>query len=579
MWKSLATLRKYLWRYRWGMTLGLLCLVLKDLAQAAQPLMIRGAVDALTKSLGARTAVRFAGYLAALSLLKGIFQYWMRVIMIGISRDIEYDLRNDLFSHLVGLSSDYYQRTRTGDIMARSTNDLNAVRMMLGPGVMYWTETSLTFVLAVAVMVSFDWRLALFSILPAPAVSLAVIFFGRIIHDRFERIQAMFSDISSRVQENLSGVRMVRAFAQEKAELRRFEVLNKQYIGQNLKLVMIQGVFQPLLEALIGFTFLVVLFVGGRQVLLGRITLGSFVMFNTYMGMLVWPMIALGWVVNLMQRGGASLDRINEILHERPSIAAPPDPRPLEDVRGAIEFRGVAMEYAAGRALGAVDLRIAAGSTVAVVGHTGSGKSTLVSLIPRLMDPTHGAVMLDGVDLRRLAPADLRRHIGFVPQETFLFSATIAENIAFGVEDATDEQIRRAAELAGLADDIEGFPEGYQTMVGERGITLSGGQKQRTAIARAILRDPRILILDDALSSVDTLTEERILTHLAAVMRGRTVILISHRVSTVRQADRIIVLEKGRIVEQGTHAELLENGGYYASLSQKQMLEEELEAI
>jgi ATP-binding cassette subfamily B multidrug efflux pump len=579
MWKSLATLRKYLWRYRWGMTLGLLCLVLKDLAQAAQPLMIRGAVDALTKSLGARTAVRFAGYLVALSLLKGIFQYWMRVIIIGISRDIEYDLRNDLFSHLAGLSSDYYQRTRTGDIMARSTNDLNAVRMMLGPGVMYWTETSLTFVLAVAVMVSFDWRLALFSILPAPAVSLAVIFFGRIIHDRFERIQAMFSDISSRVQENLSGVRMVRAFAQEKAELRRFEVLNKQYIDQNLKLVTIQGVFQPLLEALIGFTFLVVLFVGGRQVLLGRITLGSFVMFNTYMGMLVWPMIALGWVVNLMQRGGASLDRINEILHERPSIAAPPDPQPLEDVRGAIEFRGVGMEYAAGRALDGVDLRIAAGATVAIVGHTGSGKSTLVSLIPRLMDPTHGAVMLDGVDLRRLAPADLRHHIGFVPQETFLFSATIAQNIAFGVEDATAGQIRRAAELAGLADDIEGFPAGYQTMVGERGITLSGGQKQRTAIARAILRDPRILILDDALSSVDTLTEERILTHLADVMRGRTVILISHRVSTVRQADRIIVLEKGRIVEHGTHAELLENGGYYASLSQKQMLEEELEAI
>jgi ATP-binding cassette subfamily B protein len=372
---------------------------------------------------------------------------------------------------------------------------------------------------------------------------------------------------------------MVRAFAQEKAELRRFEVLNKQYIGQNLKLVMIQGVFQPLLEALIGFTFLVVLFVGGRQVLLGRITLGSFVMFNTYMGMLVWPMIALGWVVNLMQRGGASLDRINEILHERPSIAAPPDPRPLEDVHGAIEFCGVEMEYAAGRALDGVNLRIAAGSTVAVVGHTGSGKSTLVSLIPRLMDPTHGAVILDGVDLRQFAPADLRRHIGFVPQETFLFSATIAENIAFGVEDATAGQIRRAAELAGLADDIEGFPAGYQTMVGERGITLSGGQKQRTAIARAILRDPRILILDDALSSVDTLTEERILTHLAAVMRGRTVILISHRVSTVRQADRIIVLEKGRIVEQGTHAELLENGGYYASLSQKQMLEEELEAI
>ena len=484
-----------------------------------------------------------------------------------------------MFRHLVALSPDYYQRTRTGDIMARATNDLNAVRMMLGPGVMYWIETSLTFALAVAVMVSRDWRLALLSILPAPAVSLAVIFFGRSIHSRFERIQGMFSDISSRVQENLAGVRMVRAFVQEKAELHRFEILNRQYIAQNVKLVLIQGIFQPLLEALIGVTFLVVLLAGGYQVLRGRISLGSYVMFNTYMGRLVWPMIALGWVVNLMQRGSASLSRINQILHERPTIAAPPDPRRLTAVRGDIKFRGVAMDYGSGRVLDGIDLHIPAASTIAVVGHTGSGKSTLVSLVPRLMDPTAGTVLLDGTDLRDLDPSGVRRHIGFVPQETFLFSATIAENIAFGVEDATDEDIRRAAELAGLAGDIESFPEGYATMVGERGITLSGGQKQRTAIARAILRDPAILILDDALSSVDTLTEERILNHLAEVMRGRTVILISHRVSTVREADCIVVLEQGRIVEQGTHAELLELGGYYALLSQKQMLEEELEAI
>ena len=578
MWESLTPVRKYLWRYRWGMALGMLCLVLKDLAQAGQPLLIRGAVDALT-TRAASLFVRFALYLVLLSLVKGIFQYWMRVIIIGISRDVEYDLRNDLFAHLVTLSPDYYQRTRTGDIMARATNDLNAVRMMLGPGVMYWTETSLTFVLAIGIMVSFDWRLALFSILPAPAVSLAVIYFGRRIHERFERIQSMFSDISSRVQENLSGVRMVRAFAQESAELRRFEELNQQYIAQNLKLVRIQGVFQPLLEALIGVTFLVVLWVGGYQVLLGRISIGSFVMFNTYMGMLVWPMIALGWVINLMQRGTASLERINQILQEQPSIAAPAGAPTLAELKGAIEFRDVAMDFGTGPALNRIDLQIPAGATVAIVGHTGSGKSTLVSLIPRLMDPTHGAVLVDGRDLRGLDPAELRRHIGFVPQETFLFSATIAENIAFGVEGATPEQIRRAAALAGLAPDIEGFPEGYETMVGERGITLSGGQKQRTAIARAILRDPRILILDDALSSVDTLTEERILNHLAGVMRGRTVILISHRVSTVRQADTIIVLERGHIVEQGTHAELVTRGGYYASLAQKQMLEEELEAI
>lgn len=577
MWKSLATVRHHIWRYRKGLLFGGVCLVLKDLAQATQPLMIRGAIDAL----GAHSAmfVRFALYLIGLALLKGLFQYGMRVIIIGISRDIEYDLRNDLFRHLVGLSPDYYGRTRTGDIMARATNDLNAVRMMLGPGVMYCFETGLTFALAIGIMVSVDWRLAIPAILPAPAVSFAVIFFGRAIHARFERIQEMFSDISSRVQENLSGVRMVRAFAQERAELRRFEELNRQYIAQNIKLVRIQGVFDPLLEALIGLTFLVVLWVGGYQVLQGRLSIGSFVMFNTYMGMLVWPMIALGWVVNLMQRGTASLKRINEILAEHPAIAPPADPVRLHAVRGEIEFRNTTVDYGSTLALDAVDLRIPAGSTVAIVGHTGAGKSTLVHLIPRLMDPTSGDVLLDGIDLRSLDPEDLRRHIGFVPQESFLFSATIAENIAFGVDSATDAEIRRAAEIAGLAGDIDGFPEGYRTMVGERGITLSGGQKQRTAIARAILRNPRILILDDALSSVDTLTEERILQHLAGVMHGRTVILISHRVSTVRQADTIVVLSNGRIVEQGSHAELVAAGGYYAELSQKQMLEEELESI
>ena len=578
MGKLLAPLRKYLWRYRWSLALGLFCLVLKDLLYAGQPLMIRGAVDAL-QDRGANLFVRYGLYLVALSLAKGVFQYWMRVILIGVSRDIEYDLRNDLFAHLVWLSPDYYERTRTGDIMARATNDLNAVRMMLGPGLMYWTETSLTFALAIAIMIRFDWRLAMFSLLPAPAVSLSVIYFGRRIHARFERIQAMFSDISSRVQENLSGVRMIRAFAQENAELRRFKQLNQQYIAQNLKLVRIQGFFQPLLEALIGLTFLVVLWMGGRQVLLGRISLGSFVMFNTYMGMLVWPMIALGWVINLMQRGSASLNRINQIQHEAPSIQAPAAAKPLQAVRGEIEFRDVSVDYGNGSALARIDLRIHAGATIAVVGHTGSGKTTLVSLVPRLMDPTSGRILLDGADLRELDPAAVRRQIGFVPQETFLFSATVSENIAFGVEGATAAEIRSAAEIAGLAADIEGFPEGYNTMVGERGITLSGGQKQRTAIARAILRNPRILILDDALSSVDTLTEERILNHLADVMRGRTVILISHRVSTVRQADRIVVLEKGSIVEQGTHTELMDMGGYYASLSQKQMLEEELEAI
>ncbi|MBI3470101.1 MAG: ABC transporter ATP-binding protein [Candidatus Solibacter usitatus] len=579
MLKTLRPLLPYLIRYRRGLALGMSALVAKDLAAAALPLIIRAAIDTLSRHLGLAAVLQFAAYLAGMALLKGVFQYWMRVVLIGISRDIEYDLRNDLFRHLVWLSPDFHQRNRTGDIMARATNDLNSVRMMLGPGVMYWTETSLTFVLAVGIMLAFDWRLALLAILPAPLVSLAVILFGRRIHALFEKIQSMFSDISSRVQENLSGVRMVRAYAQEQAEMRRFQELNQKYIAENIRLARTSGLFQPLLEALIGFTFLTVLWAGGRRVLDGQLSLGSFVMFNTYMGTLIWPMIAMGWVVNLMQRGTASFGRIHQILEQQPSIVEPASPVALDGLRGEIEFRDVTVSYPSGAALQGVDLKIEAGSTVAIVGHTGCGKSTLVSLIPRLMDPSAGSVLVDGVDLRRLSPRDLRLRIGFVPQETFLFSATIAENIAFGVETATPDGIRRAAELAGLAADIESFPAGYDTMVGERGITLSGGQKQRTAIARALLRDPAILILDDALSSVDTLTEERILTGLSAIWRGRTVILISHRVSTVRQAHRIVVLEKGRVVEQGSHAGLIGTGGYYADLYQKQLLEEELEAI
>ena len=578
--ETLQAVWPYLRRYRRSLALGGAALILKDLAAVSQPLLIRRGVDSLTGGFRLATLVWFAIALVAVSIIKGWFQYWMRVILIGASRDIEYDLRNDFYGRLIALSSDFYSRFRTGDIMARATNDLNAVRMMLGPGIMYWFETMLTFVLSLGVMLWVDWPLTLIALAPAPAVSVAVIFFGRRIHERFEKIQSMFSDISSRVQENLSGVRVIRAYVQDKAELRRFESLNLDYVRQNIRLVLLSGVFQPLLQSLIGVTFLIVLWAGGYRLLHGRISLGVFMMFNVYMGMLIWPMIAFGWVVNLMQRGTASLKRINQIMRERPAIRAPERPRAIPDpLRGEIEFRGVSLAYPAVRALNGVDFRIPAGATVAIVGHTGSGKSTLVHLIPRLMDPTEGAVLLDGVDLRELDPEELRRHIGFVPQETFLFSATLAENIAFGVNEATEKEVRRAAEIAGLAPDIAAFPDGYRTMIGERGITLSGGQKQRTAIARAILRNPRILILDDALSSVDTITEERILSGLAEVMRDRTTILISHRVSTVRKADHIFVLEHGEIVEEGSHAVLLAAGGYYADLYQKQLLEEELEAI
>lgn len=567
-------------RYRKGLSLGIGSLLMKDALAAALPIVLKYGVDSLTRGFVLRIVLQLAGLLIGLSLIKGLFQYWMRVIIIGISRDIEFDLRNDLFGHLVELSQDFYSRYRTGDIMARATNDLNAVRMMLGPGVMYCTETTVLLILSVAVMLHTDPRLTLIALIPAPFVSVAVVLFGRRIHTRFEHIQKMFSDISSKVQENLSGVRVVRAYAQEKAEVEQFEILNRDYIRENIGLARIQGMFMPLLQALIGITFLLVLWAGGRQLIEGRISLGSFVMFNTYMGMLIWPMIAFGWVINLMQRGTASLNRINEILHEKPSIARTTGELELpSDCSPDIRFRDVTMLYGGREALADIDLAIRAGETVAIVGHTGSGKTTLVSLIPRLFDPQRGAVELGGMDVRRFDPEELRRQIGFVPQETFLFSATLAENIAWGVPDAAVSDIRWAAEVAGLASDIETFPDGLDTMIGERGLTLSGGQKQRAAIARAVLRNPRILILDDALSSVDTVTEEKILRGLAGVMRDRTTILISHRVSTVQNADRIVVLSHGRIVESGTHNELQKLGGYYAELYEKQLLEEELEAI
>jgi ATP-binding cassette, subfamily B, multidrug efflux pump len=572
----------YLWKYRRGVGLGMGALLLNDLMKAALPLAIRGGIDSLMKGFRLSLLFEFAALVVLLSVVKGVFQYWMRVILIGLSRDIEFDLRNDLFSHLVTLSQDFYARFRTGDIMARATNDLNAVRMMLGPGIMYFTETFFTAVFLIGVMVRVDWRLTLYCLIPMPLVTVAVILFGRRIHERFQTIQGMFSDISSRVQENLSGVRVIRAYAQEEAEIRKFELLNQDYVVQNIGLARLSALFMPLLQALIGFGFLIVLVGGGYQLLAHRISMGSFVMFNTYMGMLIWPMIALGWVVNLMQRGTASWSRIMEIMHEKPAIqrrASVDSSSPLYSIAGKLRFDSVEMKYPAGYALKNISLEIPAGATVAIVGHTGSGKSTLVNLIPRLMDPTRGAVFLDGIDLRDFDPEWLRRQIGFVPQETFLFSATLGENIAWGVDSATDEEIAHAAELAGLAPDIAGFPDGYETIIGERGITLSGGQKQRVAIARAILRDPKILILDDALSSVDTLTEERILRGLEDVMGGRTTILISHRVSTVQNASRIFVIEHGEVAEQGTHAELIQSGGYYADLYQKQLLEEELETI
>src|SRR6185312_7778608 len=547
------------------------------------PQVIGRAINDLNVGVTQHKIVTYSLALIGIAVSKGIFQFLMRWILIGISREIEFDLRNDLFEHLESLSYSYYQRTRVGDIMARATNDLNAVRMLLGPAIMYTANTIVFTAGALAFMLKISPRLTLFAFLPLPAASILVQYFGRRIHERFERIQATFSDISARAQENFSGARLVRAYVQEEAEIELFETANQEYISRSLKLVRLIGMLWPTLETLLGLAIILVLWLGGREVLLGRMNVGQFVAYNTYMVQLTWPVIALGWVINLFQRGTASLGRINEIFSEKPTVAdarVAPDLKHMATIRGDLEFRNLSFFYSTGsKVLRNIDLQIPAGTSLAIVGPTGSGKSTLVSLIPRIYDAPPGTLLLDGREITEFPLETLRRNIGFVPQETFLFSTSIRENIAFGLENASEADVQRAAEAASLAQDIEGFPQKYATVVGERGLTLSGGQKQRTAIARAIIRNPRILILDDALASVDTYTEERILTQLREIMRGRTTIFISHRVSTVRAADQIAVLHGGSIVEIGTHDELLAREGYYADLYNKQLLEEELESV
>jgi ATP-binding cassette, subfamily B, multidrug efflux pump len=583
--KSLRPLFPYLKKYRASYSIGTICVFCNNGVWIFFPLVLRRAIDDLRMGVNQQKLLTYSLLLLGVAAIKGIFQFLTRWIMIGISREIEFDLRNDLFRHLESLSYSYYQRTRTGDIMARATNDLNAVRMLLGPAIMYSANTIVFTAGALVFMLSISPKLTLYAFLPLPAVSIVVQYFGKLIHERFEKIQAMFSEISARAQENFSGARVIRAYVQEEPEIAAFETSNREYINRSLKLVRLMGMLWPTLETMLGLAIVLVLWLGGREVLNGHITAGGFVAFNTYMVQLTWPVIALGWVINIFQRGTASMGRINEILVEKPEIEDSPEvkaagdgPR-LAQITGEIEFRGLNFAYNGVPVLHDINLRIPAGSSLAIVGPTGSGKTTLVSLIPRIYDAGLGSVWIDGKPVREYPIETLRRQIGFVPQETFLFSETVRENIAFGKEDATDEAVRSAAEAANIATDIEEFPEQYQTTVGERGITLSGGQKQRTAIARAIIRNPRILILDDALSSVDTHTEDKILNHLREIMQDRTTIFISHRVSTVRNADRIAVLHAGRVVELGTHDELLARNGYYSDLYNKQLLEEELAEV
>ncbi len=580
--KELRTLIPYIRPYRRGMALGLLLVLVSDAFGILMPWLVGRAVDALKRpDITLRLILLYAAAVVATAVLSGAARYGMRELLNGISRRVETDLRQRFFEHLLRLDRAFYGRTRTGDLMSRATSDAQAVRMAAGPAVMYLVNTVVTTIFALGFMIRIDPVLTGAALVPMVALAPIALGFGRVIHRRFERIQEQLGDLSTLVQENLSGVRIVRAYVQERQQEREFEELNASYLRANMALARTSGVFNPLLTLLTGLGMVIVLWFGGRLAMAGRITVGDFIAFGFYLNMLTWPMISLGWVINLFQRGAASMGRLNAIFAIQPEIREPEHPTRIEAVRGEIEFRDVAFRYPGTErnVLDGVSFRVPAGSTVALVGPTGAGKSTVIALLARLYDPTRGQVLLDGVPLTDLPLDVVRGAIGLVPQDAFVFSETIGENIALGLppDGDHDARIREAAEIAQLDEAIAGFEHGYDTLLGERGVNLSGGQRQRTTLARAIARDPRILVLDDALSAVDTQTETRILEGLRRVLRGRTAIIVSHRVTAVMGADQILVLDGGRIVEQGKHEELLARGGLYATLLRRQLLEEGLE--
>jgi ATP-binding cassette subfamily B multidrug efflux pump len=575
---ALPLLWRYITNYKWWWLLGMLLSIGGSCFALVNPSLVGTAIDNLARPQADHNQLLpLALAVIGFALLEGIFRFGSRLVYTMASRKIEQDMRADLFRHMQAMDQAYYQTIHTGDLMSRATNDMNAVRNFTGMGIGNFFQTAFIFGLAMFLMFGLNTQLALIVLVVLPCVSIAFFVVGRRMRVRYEKVQAKYGDLSTHAQENFSGSRVIKAYVQEEAEIKKFADQNREYIKDNLAYVQLSGALWPLMFLIQGIATALVVWVGGMQVIEGKLTLGQLVQFTGYLALLGWPMIALGWVVNLFEQGMASMQRIREVLSTKPDVTSSAQPKKLEVVQGELEFDNVGLRYGEVWALRHISFRIPAGTTCAIVGPTGAGKTSLVNLLARVYDPQEGVIRLDGVDTRELELADLRRYLGYVPQDTFLFSLPLKENIAFGVEDYTLSQVQAAAETARLSKDLEQIPGGLEATIGERGVTLSGGQKQRTAIARAVTRDPAVLILDDALSSIDTQTQAEILSNLRGVLAGRTSLIISQRISTVKEADQIIVLDEGRIIERGDHRSLLAQNGLYASMYRRELLSQELD--